>query len=146
MISINKIYVPERLLAWRREAIESVFGILPPDSLMRANNDYYMRHVLAGTHLALEAHVNEFPAGCGGVCFHEELPSPDNPSGKCAYLMNIYVRPEFRSQGIGRAIVEAIVYEARMRGCSKIYLETTDRGRTMYNKAGFSDMKDMLKL
>ena len=41
-------------------------------------------------------------AGCGMVLYHDELPSPDNPSGRCAYLMNIYVRSGFRRHAPGR--------------------------------------------
>ncbi len=38
--------------------------------------------------------VSKYPENTAII---EELPSPDNPSGKCAYLMNIYVREAFRN-------------------------------------------------
>ena len=63
--------------------------------------------------------------GCGAVCFTEELPSPNNPTGRCAYLMNIYVRELFRNKSIAHHIITRLVDEARGRGCGKIYLETT---------------------
>ena len=74
------------------------------------------------------------------------MPSPDVPSGRCAYLMNIYVRPEIRGQGVGEAIIKWLVERARETGAEKIYLETSDAGRALYTKLGFVPMPDMMKL
>ena len=74
------------------------------------------------------------------------MPSPDNPSGRCAYLMNIYVRPRFRRRGIGAAIVRRLVAEARNRGIEKTYLETSGSGRNLYRSLGFAEMPDMMIL
>lgn len=83
--------------------------------------------------------------GCGSVCFSEELPSPDNPTGLCAYLMNIYVRKPFRNNGIAHQIVGHLVGMAKERGCGKIYLETTADGKSLYVTSGFREMPDMMK-
>ena len=45
------------------------------------------------------------------ISYHE-MPSPDNPNGKCACLMNIYARPPFRRQGIGDRIVCWLIGQA----------------------------------
>ena len=79
------------------------------------------------------------------VCFYSELPSPDNPGGLCAYLMNIYVRSSFRKMGVAHRIVGRLIEEARKSGCGKIYLETTPEGRPVYESIGFLDMPDMMK-
>ena len=79
-------------------------------------------------------------------CLYHEMPSPDNLNGKCAYLMNIYTRPQFRGHGIGNRIVRWLVEQARQRHISKIYLETSNKGRPLYQTIGFADMKDMMKL
>ena len=134
------------LMEWRREVIEHVFGQEPSPALLRANEDYYRKHIAAGSHLAVVALYDGIPAGCGSVCFSEELPSPDNHSGLCGYLMNIYVKEPYRTHGIGHSIVKHLIREALHRGCGKIYLETTDDGRPVYESLGFHDMKDMMKL
>ena len=74
------------------------------------------------------------------------MPSPDNPTGKCAYLMNIYTKPQFRKQGVGEAIIKWLVEQAIKRGISKIYLETSESGKRLYTKFGFVPMQDMMKL
>lgn len=99
-----------------------------------------------GGHIACFAYVGEEIVGCGGICLYHEMPSPDNLNGKCAYLMNIYTRPQFRGHGIGNRIVRWLVEQARQRHISKIYLETSDKGRPLYQTIGFADMKDMMKL
>ena len=135
------------LLAWRKEVIRHVFGEEPSSSLMLANERYYERHIADGSHLAVVAAGEDGKEmGCGSVCFDDELPSPDNPSGRCAYLMNIYVREPFRSHGVGHAIVSFLIERARERDCGKIYLETTADGRPLYTSLGFQDMADMMKL
>lgn len=146
MIEIREIRDIDELMRWRGEVIMNVFGETPSDELLAANRDYYTRNIANGCHHAYVANCSGVEAGCGSVCLSEELPSPDNPSGKCGYLMNIYVKSEFRQHGVGHAIVKQLIEEARKHGCGKIYLETTNEGRSLYESLGFRDLPDMMKL
>ena len=64
------------------------------------------------------------------------------PDGQ-AYLEidDLYVRPEFRAQGIGRRLLDKVLEEAKARGVRKafIYSSTKDLFRAMrfYESAGF---------
>ena len=133
------------LMRWRAEVIRNVFGQEAGGALMEANERYYRSHLADGSHSAIVAECDGEECGCGAVCYTDELPSPDNPSGRCAYLMNIYVRGPFRNRGVAHTIVAALVDEARRRGCGKIYLETTPEGKPVYVSSGFKDMPDMMK-
>lgn len=144
-LRIEPVYETDRLMMWRREVIRTVFGVDPTEDLLATNRNYYERHIADGSHLAVVAYVDGREAGCGAICFTEELPSPDNPSGRCAYLMNIYVRPMFRSRGIGHEIVSYLVEKAREKRCDKIYLETTEEARSLYNSIGFKELPGILK-
>lgn len=135
----------EELMRWRREVIRHVFGMEPDSLLLAANEVYYKRHIEDGTHVAFIAEHEGHDCGCGAICLSDELPSPDNPTGHCAYLMNIYVREEYRKHGIAHAIVGRLIDEAKKRGCRKIYLETTEDGKPVYESLGFRDMPDMMK-
>ena len=134
------------LMLWREEVIRHVFGENPSEQLLEANRRYYGREVPEGAHLAFIAECDGLEAGCGSICLSRELPSPDNPTGKCAYLMNIYVREAFRERGVAHAVVRRLIEEARKRGCGKIFLETTAEGRGVYESLGFRDLPDMMKL
>lgn len=151
MVDIKEVDIKEvtdlpSLMKWRREVIENVFGEEPSSCLMERNKDYYIRHLYDHTHMAFVASYSGEEAGCGALCLSEELPSPDNPTGRCGYLMNIYVREKFREHGIAHALVKRLVDEAKIRNCHKIYLETTDLGRPVYESMGFRDLPDMMKL
>lgn len=146
MIGLRQVTAIPTLMMWRAEVIRHVFGIEPAKRLLVENRRYYRTHIPDGTHLAFVAYIDGEPCGCGGVCFSDELPSPDNPTGRCAYLMNIYVREPYRHSGVGQAIVSRLISEARDRGCGKIYLESTAEEHRFYDTLGFADMPDMMKL
>ena len=132
-------------MMWRQEVLRHVFGEEPSPRLLVENRRYYRKHIADDTHFAIKAEWNGEDSGCGAVCFTDELPSPDNPTGKCAYLMNIYVREAYRKHGIAHIIVKRLIEESRARGCGKIYLETTADGRPVYESLGFRDLPDILK-
>ncbi|MCH5232567.1 MAG: GNAT family N-acetyltransferase [Muribaculaceae bacterium] len=146
MIQIKQITDINSLMKWRREVIENVFEQVPSEELLEQNKSFYHRHLNDNSHLAYVAFVDEKEAGCGSICLTEELPSPDNTSGRCAYLMNIYVRERFREKGVGHEIVKRLINEAKLRDCKKIYLETTAEGRPVYESLGFHDLPDIMKL
>ena len=60
-------------------------------------------------------------------------------------LLNIHdlaVMPEWRSRGLGRALLAAAEERARDRGCCRLTLEVlekNDRARALYSRFGFSD-------
>ena len=145
MTALRQITDIATLMDWRAEVIRNVFGEEADSLLLEANRQYYLGHIPDGTHIAIIAANQGADCGCGGICFSDELPSPDNPSGKCAYLMNIYVREAFRFHGIAHKIVARLIEEAKKRNCGKIYLETTAEGKPVYNSLGFRDMVDMMK-
>lgn len=144
-VEIYRINDIDTLLTWRAEVIQNVFGEDADENLLEANRQYYGRHIEDSTHIAFIAILDGKECGCGAVCLSDELPSPDNQSGKCAYLMNIYVREAFRNKGVAHAIVRRLIEVAFENGCGKIYLETTADGKSVYSSLGFRDMPDMMK-
>ena len=144
-IRLTRLTDIDRLMRWRREVIENVFDEEPDEGLLEANRQYYSRHIADDSHVAFVAEYEGEECGCGSICLSEELPSPDNLDGRCAYLMNIYVRKAFRNHGIAHSIVRRLLEEAKKRDCLKIYLETTEDGKPVYSSLGFRDMPDMMK-
>ena len=131
------------LMEWRMRVLHEVFSIPPDDAmteLERENRAYYQAALPTERHIACFANVDSQIVGCGGVCIYQEMPSPDNPSGRYAYLMNIYTLPVFRGQGVGGAVVRWLIGQAEQRGITKIYLETSESGRPLYQKLSFTDM------
>ncbi len=137
------------LMQWRMEVLDVVFprsDYVHPENLEEENRAYYEQALSDGSHIACFAEADGEIVGCGGLCLHREMPSPDNPNGQCGYLMNIYCRPAYRGNGIGDAVVRWLVGQARAQGITKIYLETSEAGRPLYGKLGFTDLPDMMIL
>ena len=138
----------ELLMEWRMMVFREVFSVPlsdPMPELEQKNRRYYQTALQTGGHIASFAYVDNEIVGCGGVCLYQEMPSPDNPSGGCAYLMNIYTRPEFRRQGAGREMVSWLIQQVKQKGITKIYLETSASGRPLYQKMGFTDMRGYMR-
>lgn len=139
----------DELMQWRMEVLHHVFtlpGNADMTELEAANRRYYEEQLPLGGHIACFARQAGETVGCGGICIYDEMPSPDNPSGRSAYLMNIYCREQYRHQGIGHRIVGWLICEARLQGITKIFLETSVEGRKLYESMNFKDMTDMMKL
>ncbi len=139
------------LMEWRMRVLAEVFPATENEdrSDIAANNeDYYRKHLPDGTHTACFAVDEETGEiiGCGGICYQEEMPSPDNHGGKNGYLMNIYTQPEVRGKGVGRKIVEFLIGDARSKDVEKIFLESSDTAKGLYYEIGFTDVSDYMKL
>ncbi len=107
---------------------------------------YYKRAVETGEHMAYLVYDKETFIGAGGVSFYQVMPTYHNPSGKKAYIMNMYTAPEYRRQGIAFHTLDLLVKAAKERGISQIALEATDMGRPLYEKYGFVKMEDEMGL
>jgi GNAT superfamily N-acetyltransferase len=107
---------------------------------------YYKRALETGEHMAYLVYDKETFIGAGGVSFYQVMPTYHNPSGKIAYIMNMYTAPEYRRQGIAFHTLDLLVKAAKERGISQIALEATDMGRPLYEKYGFVKMEDEMGL
>ena len=108
--------------------------------------EYYMRALETGEHIAYLVYNNRTFIGAGGVSFYQVMPTYHNPTGKKAYIMNMYTVPEYRGQGIAFHTLDLLVKDAREQGVTQIALEATDMGRLLYEKYGFVKMEDEMEL
>lgn len=104
---------------------------------------YFSDEERQSTYLAWEGNQ---VVGVGSVDYHTEMPTGSNPTGKCAFLMNIYTDPAYRRQGIGARIVEKLIQDAKKRGVSSILLEATEMGAPFYGRMGFVPAQGYMRL
>jgi GNAT superfamily N-acetyltransferase len=50
--------------------------------------------------------------------------------GDYCYLQDLFVAPEARERGLGRALIEAVYRQARLAGASRVYWLTHERNAT----------------
>ena len=107
---------------------------------------YYQKALSEDSHVAhLVFDGNEF-VGTGGISFFQVMPTFHNPTGKKAYIMNMYTKPEYRRKGIAYKTLDLLVAETKQRGIYAISLEATDMGKPLYDKYGFVKMNDEMEL
>ena len=123
---------------------------LPEDTDMsaveQASRDYYTAALADGSHAAWLVFDGDTWIGAGGVSFYRVMPTYHNPSGRKAYLMNIYTHPDYRRRGVARHMVDLLVGEARERGVTAISLEATAMGMPLYESYGFVRMPMEMEL
>lgn len=78
-------------------------------------------------------------AGCVWLQLVERVPHPDLRTGErpIAYLTTMYVAPDLRNGGLGRALLDAALAFARERRAGGAILWPTDRSIRFYERAGF---------
>ena len=108
--------------------------------------EYYKNTLETGEHIGYLVYDNETFIGAGGVSFYQVMPTYHNPTGKKAYIMNMYTAPAYRRQGIAFHTLDLLVKDAKKQGVSQIALEATDMGRPLYEKYGFVKMEDEMEL
>ena len=108
--------------------------------------EYYKSALENSEHIAYLVYDNGTFIGAGGVSFYQVMPTYHNPTGKKAYIMNMYTAPEYRRQGIAFHTLDLLVKDARERDVTQIVLEATDMGRPLYEKYGFVKMEDEMEL
>ena len=59
------------------------------------------------------------------------------------YVNGMYVVPEMRRQGVGRALMLAAIEWARRRNCVNVRLRASDDGRPLYASLGFKTGTEM---
>ena len=107
---------------------------------------YYGRALETGEHIAYLVYDNGAFVGAGGVSFYQVMPTYHNPTGKKAYIMNMYTASAYRRQGIAFHTLDLLVKDVRKQGVSQITLEATEMGRPLYEKYGFVKMEDEMEL
>ena len=107
---------------------------------------YYQKALEDGNHVAVLVYDGDLFIGAGGVSFYTVMPTYHNTSGKKAYIMNMYTKPEYRRKGIAYQTLDILVDACRKRNVTHITLEATEMGRALYEKYGFVAMQDEMQL
>ena len=107
------------------------------DRLTRELTTYFRRAVAAQQYAGLIARRGDIVVATGGMVFREQPGSFKNPSGKTAYILNMYTIPGFRRRGISTAIMEQLMEIARSKGYNSFELHATPDGEPVYKKLGF---------
>lgn len=62
-----------------------------------------------------------------------------------AYLMDVFILPEYRGKGYSKALMKAILEEPKLKPC-KVWLLKTSDAHGLYKQFGFTELKHPEKL
>ena len=118
---------------------------LPEDTDMsvieQQSLEYYRQSLTDGSHTAYLVYDGDKVIAAGGISYYRVMPTCDVPTGKKAYIMNMYTDPAYRRQGIAMKTLALLIENAKAKGITFISLEATDMGRPLYERYGFVPME-----
>jgi GNAT superfamily N-acetyltransferase len=82
----------------------------------------------------------------GGLVLVDRPPHPRSRRTGEGFIVNVYTLPRWRGRGAGRAVMDALVADARSLRLRRVYLRTSDDGRPLYDGMGFRDPGNYLSL
>ena len=139
----------EQLVKTRMEMLRAVKGLSSEADLgpvEKGCRDYYSDSFEKDIHVAYLVYDGEEFAGCGGISFYQVMPTYANPTGRKAYIMNIYTVAKYRGQGMATNVVDLLVKEALIRNIHDITLRATEMGRPIYQRYGFVQDEEAMML
>jgi GNAT superfamily N-acetyltransferase len=91
---------------------------------------------------------NERPPAVGivSLLMHDMPPRLEDTRTREGHVLNMYVRPGHRRHGLGRALLDACVRDARSAGVRRLYLHATDDARKVCDRSGFTPNDRWLEL
>jgi GNAT superfamily N-acetyltransferase len=77
------------------------------------------------------------PAGMVNLTVFDRMPQPGRDPGRWAYLGNAFVRAACRNQGIGSALMDALLRYADEQRYVRVVLSPSERSVPLYQRHGF---------
>ncbi|MEV6600740.1 GNAT family N-acetyltransferase [Actinoplanes sp. NPDC051346] len=114
---------------------------IEPDKLA-AYADWVAAH--ARTHLPFVAEIDGYVVAAAWLLVAERVPRNDSLDRRHGDVQSVMVRAEYRDQGIGAALMAAILAEARIRNLSHVTVHSGRRAVEFYLRNGFSHHRQLL--
>jgi GNAT superfamily N-acetyltransferase len=100
-------------------------------------NEYFLSSMENYSLICWVGIANEKVISTAGLCFYQLPPTFSNPTGKIAYITNMYTCDEYRGRGIASYLVDKLVDEAKAMKFLSVKLHASTHGKNIYEKAGF---------
>ena len=140
-------------IAGHRVAMFSDMGQVPTiviaEQLLTACTSALSQSLSAGSYLGWLALDGDHEVIAGaGAHLNAHLPRVSLDGCRIAaepvpLIVNVYTDPQWRGQGIARALMREIMNWALARGCDRVLLHASDAGRHLYESLGFVPSNEM---
>jgi GNAT superfamily N-acetyltransferase len=135
----------EVILHHRREMFREMGGDYERslDRFDEASQIYFESAIENGSYFGMIGELAGKVVASGGVVISPWPGSPPNLQPKRAWILNLYVEPEYRHRGFARAVLEALIEWCRQNGFNSVALHASEYGRSLYEKLGFRPTNEM---
>ncbi|MBX3064286.1 MAG: GNAT family N-acetyltransferase [Anaerolineae bacterium] len=133
-------------VTYHRRSMYEAMGNTDPAILdpMEANFiGWVKRRLEDGTYLGWFCLDGEKIVAGVGIWLQDWPPHVLDPQGPRAYILNVFVEPEYRQQGIARELTQHCIDWSREQGIKVITLHYSDAGKFVYEKLGFQESNEM---
>ena len=134
------------LLHHRRSMYESMGHMESAmlDEVLRVSEIYFREAIPRGRYRGFVAEGDGGRVvGGGGIVINDWPAHPRETMPRRAWILNMYVEPEFRRLGIARRLMEAMIEWCRAQGFRNVSLHASMEGRPLYESMGFAATNEM---
>ncbi len=138
------------LIASHRRAMFAAIGGIDKsvlDDVRRASGPWTERMIGEGKYLGWITTDDGHPVASAGMLLLDWPPHPLDPVGETrAYLLNVFVEPEYRRRGLARSLLVRCAEEAERRRIGVVSLHASKEGRGLYESLGFQITNEMMRV
>ncbi|GAA5513178.1 N-acetyltransferase Eis [Deinococcus carri] len=104
---------------------------------------WHRRMLQVGLYEGVLMHAGADIVAGAGLLWRDWPPNPDTAEQTRAYLLNVYVQPQHRGQGLAWVLVQTLLTRCASRGVNIVSLHASEAGRPIYEGLGFRASSEM---
>lgn len=104
-----------------------------------ALQSYFAESLNNGSLICWVGLANNLVVATAGLCFYQLPPTFSNPTGRIAYITNMYTDGAYRRRGIASELLEILIDKAKAMDYESLRLHASSQGKSIYLAAGFAD-------
>ena len=118
------------LIAMRKQQLLDE-GFKPMTNIDLELKDYFLQNLINNSFISWLAIDQSTIVATSGLCFYQLPPTYSNPTGRIAYVTNMFTKKECRKKGISSHLLTLIIDEAKHRNYKVIRLHTSSNGKSV---------------
>jgi GNAT superfamily N-acetyltransferase len=123
-------------LRWQMSA-EYEAGEVTREQYVAAFREAIADDLACGRYRAWLAEADGRPVACTALIWWPMPPNLDDLHRRRGYVSSVFTHPDYRSRGLARRLMEMLIAEARELHITKLLLNTSTMGRSLYESMGF---------
>ncbi|MBN2352909.1 MAG: GNAT family N-acetyltransferase [Spirochaetales bacterium] len=115
------------------------------EEFIKAAVGYYREKLGTDGEVSLVAKCGGETIASGTIMFQLRPPGVNRLRNLFGYILNMYVRPEWRRKGAATAVMQALHDEARKRGAVRVGLHASSAGAAVYAGLGYVNKESYME-